>query len=120
MHTFQMHKGFAGRTVEYRWRLMNANGQVVARGPIGEGYTNEGDCLAAIHLFQEDVRIAPVEEATTFGSDAEFNIAKIKEWLTIVVTALPKAREFFSSQDDEKLENFCKKLLDSKLIDWLT
>ena len=35
---------------EWRWRLKADNGKIIAIS--GEGYTNQGDCLAAIELVK--------------------------------------------------------------------
>ena len=53
---FRVYKDRAG---EYRWRLLAANGQVIATP--GEGYTTKAACLANIESVKR-CGDAPVEE----------------------------------------------------------
>lgn len=47
--------------IEYRWRLLAANGRNIANS--GESYHNKADCLAAIVLVKGSYS-APVEDLT--------------------------------------------------------
>lgn len=47
--------------IEYRWRLLAANGRNIANS--GESYHNKNDCLAAITLVKGSYS-APVEDLT--------------------------------------------------------
>lgn len=46
-------------TGEWRWRLLAANGQVIATA--GEGYVHKGDCLHGIALVMQSA-VATTEE----------------------------------------------------------
>ena len=45
---------------QWRWRLVSANGKIVASG---EGYSNKEDCLHAIGLLMDTNRQTPVNLA---------------------------------------------------------
>ena len=45
---------------EYRWRLVAANGNIVADS--GQGYKNKKDCLATLESIRKGAAEAPVEE----------------------------------------------------------
>lgn len=45
---------------EYRWRLVAANGNIVADS--GEGYKNKADCAATIESIKKAVAEAPIED----------------------------------------------------------
>lgn len=45
---------------DYRWRLVAANGNIVADS--GEGYRNKSDCLATVQSIKKAIAEAPVEE----------------------------------------------------------
>lgn len=56
MH-FHLYKDAAG---EWRWRLIAANGRIVATP--GEGYANKSDALAGIDLVKGTNASTPVRE----------------------------------------------------------
>jgi uncharacterized protein YegP (UPF0339 family) len=47
---------------EYRWRLVAANGNIVADS--GQGYKNKNDCLSTLESIRKMVAEAPVEDET--------------------------------------------------------
>ena len=128
MYTFQVYKDAVG---EHRWRLKAGNGQIVAVP--GEGYATEQGCLDAIHRFQDEVRLAPVEEAV-FGAEAEMNADQIKarllmaaDVLTKVAAVLPtveplvtrvlgEVKQFVESGDAAKSEGMCRKLASNPFL----
>ncbi len=50
---------YRDKAEEYRWRLVAANGKVLADS--GEGYKNEGDCLSAIQAVR-GCAVAPLHK----------------------------------------------------------
>ncbi len=54
--SFHVYQDDAG---EWRWRLVSANGRVIADS--GEGYRHRADCLHGVELVK-DARYAPVED----------------------------------------------------------
>jgi hypothetical protein len=53
---WEVYKDKAG---EYRWRLVAANGEIVAAS---EGYKNKKDAIETINIIKEFARKADVEE----------------------------------------------------------
>jgi len=53
---WEVYKDKAG---EYRWRLVAANGEIVAAS---EGYKNKKDAIETINIIKEFARRADVEE----------------------------------------------------------
>ena len=51
-----------GKAVEFRWRLIHANGQVIANS--GEGYTTKVNALSGIISVKENAPNATVEDKT--------------------------------------------------------
>ncbi len=50
------------KSVEFRWRLIHANGQVIANS--GEGYTTKANAMGGISSVKENTPNAPVEDKT--------------------------------------------------------
>jgi len=50
---------YKDRAGEYRWRLVAANGEIVAAS---EGYKNKKDAIETINIIKEFARRADVEE----------------------------------------------------------
>ena len=50
------------RSVEFRWRLIHANGQVIANS--GEGYTTKANAISGINSVKENAPNATVEDKT--------------------------------------------------------
>ena len=131
MHKFETFKDAAG---EFRWRLKAGNGQVVAVP--GEGYKTQQGCLDAIHRFQDEVRLAPVEELTAeaFGAEAGMDAEQIKARLLLVADILVKVKEMLprlepvvgkvmaeakqlvESGDADKIEQMARKLADNPFL----
>ncbi len=51
---------FRDAKTEYRWRMVAANGNVVATS--GEGYKNKKDCLSTLESIRKAAADAPVSE----------------------------------------------------------
>jgi uncharacterized protein YegP (UPF0339 family) len=51
-----------GKAVEFRWRLIHANGQVIANS--GEGYTTKANAISGINSVKENALNATVEDKT--------------------------------------------------------
>lgn len=50
------------KAVEFRWRLVHANGQVIANS--GEGYTTKVNAISGINSVKENAPNATVEDNT--------------------------------------------------------
>ena len=50
------------KAVEFRWRLIHANGQVIANS--GEGYKAKANAIGGINSVKENVPDASVEDKT--------------------------------------------------------
>jgi uncharacterized protein len=50
------------KSVEFRWRLIHANGQVIANS--GEGYTTKANAISGINSVRENAPNATVEDKT--------------------------------------------------------
>jgi uncharacterized protein len=50
------------KAVEFRWRLIHANGQIIANS--GEGYTTKANAIGGINSVKENAPDAPVEDKT--------------------------------------------------------
>ena len=50
------------KSVEFRWRLIHTNGQVIANS--GEGYTTEANAIGGINSVKENAPTATVEDKT--------------------------------------------------------
>jgi len=51
-----------GRAVEFRWRLIHTNGQVIANS--GEGYTTKANAISGINSVKENAPNATVKDST--------------------------------------------------------
>jgi uncharacterized protein YegP (UPF0339 family) len=51
-----------GKAVEFRWRLIHTNGQVIANS--GEGYTTKANAISGINSVKENAPNATVEDKT--------------------------------------------------------
>lgn len=47
---------------EYRWKMVAANGNIVADS--GEGYKNKKDCLSTVESIKRTIADAPIEEGS--------------------------------------------------------
>jgi uncharacterized protein YegP (UPF0339 family) len=54
---FELYKDGKG---EYRWRLKDSSGVVIAQG--GDGYTSKAGCLNGIEAVKRDAEDAPIDE----------------------------------------------------------
>jgi uncharacterized protein YegP (UPF0339 family) len=50
------------KSVEFRWRLIHANGQVIANS--GEGYTTKANAMSGISSVKENAPKATIEDRT--------------------------------------------------------
>ena len=50
------------KAVEFRWRLIHANGQIIANS--GEGYTTKANAMSGIDSVKENAPSATVEDKT--------------------------------------------------------
>jgi len=50
------------KAVEFRWRLIHANGQIIANS--GEGYTTKANAMSGIDSVKENAPKATVEDKT--------------------------------------------------------
>ncbi len=51
-----------GKSVEFRWRLIHSNGQVIANS--GEGYTTKANAMSGIDSVKENAPSAAIEDKT--------------------------------------------------------
>lgn len=51
-----------GKSGEFRWRLVHANGQIIANA--GEGYTTKANAMGGIDSVKENAANATVEDKT--------------------------------------------------------
>ncbi len=50
------------KAVEFRWRLIHSNGQVIANS--GEGYTTKANAISGMNSVKENAHDATVEDKT--------------------------------------------------------
>ena len=53
---------YKDKSKEFRWRLIHANGQVIANS--GEGYTTKANAMGGINSVKENAPNATVEDKT--------------------------------------------------------
>ena len=51
-----------GKAVEFRWRLIHVNGQIIANS--GEGYTTKANAMSGIKSVKDNAPTANVEDKT--------------------------------------------------------
>ena len=53
---------YKDKSVEYRWRLVHTNGQVIANS--GEGYTSKANAMNGIKSVEENAPGAAIDDQT--------------------------------------------------------